>query len=274
MKNLFINKNRLISQLTNCLIIFLLLSFTDNTYTYKTSIKNKFDYFTTDPQGAVYLIKKDVLEKYNSDGKLIKTYSNKNLGNISSVDASNPLRVILFYKDFQQIVFLDNTLSQNGSPLLLQNIGVEQASLACSSNNNGLWIFDSNNFELKRFDGNLQKTASTGNIARMQNISLSVNYIIENNNMIFLNDLETGILTFDIFGTYRNTIPLKGLSSFQVNEDFITYFSDKKLKVYNRKAMEETNYPTPDSTALNTRIEKNLIYIQKENSLNIFTSGK
>jgi hypothetical protein len=58
---------------------------------------------------------------------------NKNLGDISFVDASNMLRILVFYKDFLQVVFLDNTLSANGETVSFDKIGFQQAQLVCSS---------------------------------------------------------------------------------------------------------------------------------------------
>jgi hypothetical protein len=103
------------------------------------------DFFTTDNQSNLYIVKANELTKYDKKGKLLYKYSNKNFGNIDFVDASNMLRLLVFYKNFSQIVFLDNTLSLNGESVSLDKIGFQQTQLVCSSHNNGLWLYDQQN---------------------------------------------------------------------------------------------------------------------------------
>src|ERR1700690_3966530 len=88
-------------------------AFTDGQFILQQTIPAKADQITTDQLGNFYIIKNDVLEKYDLKGALTKTYNNKTFGKIDLVDASNPMKVLLFYKNFSQIVFLDNTLSLN-----------------------------------------------------------------------------------------------------------------------------------------------------------------
>ncbi|MGZ4100177.1 MAG: hypothetical protein ACXVNM_14925, partial [Bacteroidia bacterium] len=94
-------------------------------------IKSKLDYFTTDNIGNVYTVKDDELVKYLPTGKFFLRYSNLKLGNITTVDATNPLKLVLYYRDFQQIVFLDNQLSLNSEPVSLEKLGYEQTDLVC-----------------------------------------------------------------------------------------------------------------------------------------------
>jgi hypothetical protein len=234
------------------------------------SIPSTASFITSDNLGNIYTITNDVLEKYDRKGNLVKTYSNKSLGKISSVDASNPLKLVLFYKDFSQVLFLDNMLSLSGDPVRLADLNLEQAQLVSSSHNNGIWLYNQQNFELLRLDQNLQKVQQTGNITQLISQKINPNFLLENNNMVYLNDPSVGILVFDIYGTYYKTIPLKSLTSIQLNDEEIFYFSDKKLKSFHLKTLEEKNYPLPDSTAIAARIEKEGLFLLKKNSLEIY----
>src|ERR1044072_3137490 len=84
------------------------------------TVQVQADKMTSDNIGNVYLIKGESIAKYDSAGGLQKTFSNKNFGAIPSADATNALRIVLFYKDFNRIVTLDNTLSQNGDAIQLE----------------------------------------------------------------------------------------------------------------------------------------------------------
>ncbi|MBK7816510.1 MAG: hypothetical protein IPJ60_02495 [Sphingobacteriaceae bacterium] len=75
-------------------------------------IKKAHDYFTVDNLGNVFFIKENEMVKHLANGNYFNRYSNLKLGNITSVDATNALRIMLFYKDYQQLVFVDNQLTQ------------------------------------------------------------------------------------------------------------------------------------------------------------------
>src|SRR5688500_1993390 len=77
-------------------------------------IREHHDAFTTDPLGNIYLVKGAEVVKYNASGIRTARYSNLQLGDVATIDAMNPLKILLHYRDFQQLVFLDNQLSPNG----------------------------------------------------------------------------------------------------------------------------------------------------------------
>ena len=227
-------------------------------------------FIATDNLENVYLMNGNVLEKYDGQGTLLKNYSNKAFGNISSVDATNPLRVLLFFKSFQQIAFLDNMLAPAGNMISLDALGHPQTDLACSSHDNGLWIYSLHNSELVRFDQDLQKAQQTGNIAQLTGKKIQPDFLIEQNNRVFLNDSSNGILVFDIYGTYNKTIPIKGINRFQILNDKIIYYTDGKLKSFDLKTMAESETALPAGDIIDARTEKEKLYLLKQKSLDIY----
>ena len=255
---------------------FLIFGFTlqDSKFKPVRSIPTTSSYFTTDDLGNCYLVRNDVLEKYDSEGNLLKNLSNKALGNITSVDAHDPLKILLFYKSFEQIAFIDNMLAGSGNLISLDAVGYPQASLVCASHNNGFWIYNTPGSELIRFDQNLTKTQQTGNIMQLTGVKVNPNMITEQNNLLFLNDTATGILVFDIYGTYSKTIPIKGLSNFQVSNDHIQYLQGGRLRSYDLKTLEEHDISLPATDVLNARTEKEKLYLLKQKSLDIYSTSK
>jgi len=257
------------------LFILLFIStsvFSQGKYTLIKTIETESDYFTTDNQSNVYVVKANELTKYNKDGKLLYKYSNKNLGNITFVDASNMLRVLLFYKEFSQVVFLDNTLSQNGEAISLSLLDIYQPPLACSSYNNGIWVYDQQSFSLLRYDKTLQDIQQTGNLQTLQNDSLQPNIMIEYDNRLYLNNPRSGILIFDIYGTYYKTIPVKNATQFQPITDWVYYQSEKKIKAYNIKTTEEKEFEMPLTDFRNFRLEMSILILQTEKSISLFSA--
>ena len=180
------------------------------------------------------------------------------------------MRIILFYKDFNRIITLDNTLSEVGEATALETIGFPLTALAAASHDNGLWIYDQTNFELVRLNRNLQIENRTGNLSQVLGIALQPNFIIEKDNRLFLNNPSTGILIFDIFGTYSKTIPEKELKNFQVLDENIIYYRKPELSEINITTLEKTVFDGIDPEALVVRIEKKAFFILKENELQIF----
>ena len=159
------------------------LAFTSDKSSY--TIKQIFNYFTSDNLGNTYLINGEEITKYNPAGQLFKKYSNKRFGNITMVDATNALKILLYYKDFQNIVFIDDQLSQNGDLISLENLNYEQTDLVCTSFNNSFWIYNKQNNELVRFNENSQPVAKTGNLKQILKADRKPNFMLEQNSYLY-----------------------------------------------------------------------------------------
>lgn len=234
-------------------------------------IKSKLNYFATDNMGNVYTVKEEELVKYLSNGKLFARYSNLQFGNISAIDATNPLKLILYYRDFQQIVFLDNQLTSKSESISLEALGYEQADLVCASANNGFWLYNKQNNELVRFNENLKQITITGNLKQLLQTNIKPNFMREHNGYLYLNSPENGIFVFDIFGTFNRIISLKNLKQFDVYEDVIYFQKDSSLCSYNFKLFEEACKKLPKYTnAIEAKYYNNKVYVGYKDSLIIY----
>lgn len=252
--------------------LFIIFAFSPATRKPDTVVNVEAEKMTSDNLGNVYLIRDESMFKYDSLGVLQKTFSNKTFGAITSADATNALRIILFYKDFNRVVTLDNTLSQNGEALTLETIGFPMTSLVAASHDNGIWIYDMRNFELMRLNRNLEVEHRSGNLSQILGIDLQPNFIIEKDNRLFLNNPGTGILVFDVFGTYSKTLPILNLKSFQVVDNSVIYYKDGILQADAIVINEHINYTSPvgDSTTKDMRMERNAIFVLGEKQLDIY----
>ncbi len=254
-----------------CLVIgFVIYSFQNSAPIKYKTIPIKAEHITTDYLGNIYISTGDELIKYDSNGEVFKKFSDKTLGNITNVDASNPLKILLFYKDFSRILLLDDMLSPNSNTIFLDKIGLEQSTLACSSHNNGIWVYNQQNFELTRLDQNLVKTIQTGNLSQVLGVEIHPNYLTQYNNWLYLNNPETGILVFDIYGTYYKTVPIKGLNQFEVYNEQFFYFENSKLKSFHQKTLESAEIEVSDTSALGARIEKGKLIVHLPDRVELF----
>src|SRR5271157_882697 len=99
------------------------LAFRTGDFVLLNTIKAQISFMTTDNLGNLYVLVNNELKKFDSQGNLLKTFSDKSHGNINFVDVSDPLKILLHFRDFHQLLFLDNTLSVKSDPILLDGLG-------------------------------------------------------------------------------------------------------------------------------------------------------
>ncbi len=209
------------------------------------SVEGEFDRLELDNLLNVYTIKNAEIKKYRSDGGFSFRFSDNQLGDVGLFDVTYPLRPFVLYPDLNYLILLDNTLSNNRGRINLLDRGIGLGSVGCSSVQNHFWIYDAMNFSLIRMNENFKDVAKTGNLSQILRVELNPVFMVEFNNRVYMNNPATGILVFDIFGTYIKTIPLKGLNNFQVFGDIITYFKDNTIHIYQTKTFQEENLSLP-----------------------------
>src|SRR3569832_62450 len=73
---------------------------------------------TTDNFGNEYVIIENKLLQFDTLGKPKANYSERNAGQLHSIDVSNPLKPLLFFPDFAQLQVLDSKLALQSSVYL------------------------------------------------------------------------------------------------------------------------------------------------------------
>jgi hypothetical protein len=264
--------NKLYKACTCFVMVLLAFSFSaDDDLKNLFTIKSTADFFTTDNLGNTYVVKGEEIKKYSQTGDLLKIFSNNTTGKITSIDATNPLRILIFYKDFATILILDDLLSQNGDPMNLLDYGLEQSDVICTSFNNGIWFFNRQNMELIRLDETFKPVVNTGNLNRLLGTDLKPNFMIEHNGYLYLNNPAEGIFIFDIYGTYYKTIPIKGLPRFQVKDNVMFYFTEGTLKYYNIKDLSKKELSFKNAS--DVRIEKDNYFLFYPDSVVVKTNN-
>ncbi|MBW6482232.1 MAG: hypothetical protein K0B10_04140 [Vicingaceae bacterium] len=226
--------------------------------------------FTTDQFGYYYEISDVEIKKYSNKGKLQYTYSNNLLGEITSIDVFNPMKILVYFKEFTKIITLDNTLSPTSSIIDLTTLDIDETSLVCRSYNDGIWYYNPIRFELIRKNNELITTNKSAQLANLLNKNIQPNFLVEYNNQVYLNDPKVGILVFDNFGTYIKTLPIFGLTEFQVKEKYLLFVNEKnEIMTYDFFTLENLTYKKSTVKEIHSvRIEQNHIYIiNKKNEL-------
>lgn len=257
-------------------LLFACMAFTFNkaeqNYTLLSALRLNVKCMHTDNLGNLYIVTKtNQLYKYSRNGKLLSTLNYNYIGNITQLDASNPMEIYLFYKELNKVVFLDNNLAFRGE-INLNKANIIQASSIARSYDNNIWVFDLGDLQLKKVNKTNQVEQESGNIRQYINGSAAVNYMFDNNDRVFLVDSVNGILLFDVFASYIKTIPVKGVNEVKVLEKYLFYYANGKLNRYNWQTPQSQSFSLPDTLALvKLSIEKERLYLQKPDSIYIYS---
>jgi hypothetical protein len=255
------------------LSLFLLASiaFKADEYRLINSIPFQNASFTTDNFGNAYVITENQLFQFDTLGKLKANYSERNAGNLHSIDVSNPLKMLLFYPDFAQLQILDSKLALQ-STINLRDLNIIQPVAACQSLQGGYWIFDLQDYQLMKMDLNLQLKVESGNVTQTLGYSPVPNFVLEHDNNIYLNNPSTGILVFDLYAAYIKTIPIDSLKSFQIIGNELLFVKDNTLMKHNLKTLEQSQVFLPSHDSLiSSRIEQQQLYLLTTSSLNFYS---
>lgn len=223
-------------------------------------------YVVTDKLGQIYIVNlNDELLKYDAQGRQQFLYFDRTLGEISYIDATNPFQVMVFFEDFQTIVWLDRTLNPMSS-INLSDFGFFQVNTIGVASDNRIWLYDNTTFQIKKIDSQGQVITESLELNNLAD-NLNPNFILEKNNRVYLNNPQTGIFVFDNFGQFIETIPITGLTVFQVLENQLWYYKVTEFYSYHFQTLQTQAVDLPFQAAKTDKIFKqknNWYWIKKE----------
>ena len=112
-------------------------------------IPGNYTMMDVDVLNNIYLITAgNQLKKYNANGDSMAVFNDvKKYGNPTLMDVSNPLKVLLYYKNYATVVMLDRLLAQRNSINFRQKNIFSVKAIATSYDNN-IWLFDEQDYKL------------------------------------------------------------------------------------------------------------------------------
>ncbi len=226
---------------------------------------------TTDNLGNLFIISPaNDIEKYDKNGHKMATANFKVLGNITSIDASNPFEIYIFYRDQNRILFLDNMLNLRGEADL-ESIGISQIACIGRSGDNQIWILDMGDLKLKKYSKDLKlilESATLNTLPYME--SINPEKLLDINNAVLL--LNNGsIYEFDIFANYTKLKLTDSISMFQYVNDKIFYNVKNEFKWYNPLTLSGNNFELKFPFLTNAiRIEKERLYVLGNHSVILY----
>lgn len=221
--------------LISCIVLFWMCQSTwaqTSTIVNDTIAVPKGSSITTDNLENLFVITptNDII-KYDKNGSKLATANFKVLGNIASIDVSNPFEIYVFYRDQNKVIFLDNLLNSRGE-CDLETIGASQVACIARSFDNQLWLFDVADQKLKKYSKDLKLLTESAPWNTL-GISGGINPTLIrdiNNSVLILNNQQ--VLEFDIFANYSKIKLSDTLQNFQYLNNSLVFLKNNKVYSY------------------------------------------
>ena len=199
-----------------------------------------------DNLGNLYIVSSaGQIRKFNSAGDSAAVYNQvRNYGKLFTIDVSNPLKILLFYKDFSSVVVLDRFLA-NITTVNLKKYGILQPAAIGLSYDNNIWVFDEYDSKLKKIDeqGNLLMESQDFRTALHE--TPSPQKILNADGLVYLADTASGVFVFDNYGSFKRKIPLLHWQSIAVNRNQVISTNNEIITVYNTNTLLSTIRKNP-----------------------------
>lgn len=234
----------------------------DSLCTVKLKLKTKL--FETDRLGNILAVdENNILFSFDENGRQKFKFADKRYGNIASVDASNPLNILVYFNDYNVVKILDNTLSEIKQINLNDYfIGAEKL---CMTNDNNLWIFDRQSMKFLKINHSGKVLYETNVLNDLGLADFSPLKIKEKDNSLFALSTDK-ILMFDNFGQMTKKIMVNDASDFIPGNNKIIVLTKQGVEMFSLNFPDSYKVSMPKSFNLELakciRLEKNRWYFQ------------
>jgi hypothetical protein len=171
------------------------------------TIKGDFEYFMPDELGNLFALSKSgQLKKYNNNLDSMGVFNEvRRYGKLYSISADNPLRTVLYFKDYRTILVLDR-LMQVVNKIDLRKAGIFQVKAVAQSYDNLFWIFDEQESKLKKIDEEGKQILATADLRLVFTEPIIATSLFDLGGFVYLYDQKNGLFIFDYYGALKNRI--------------------------------------------------------------------
>ncbi|MGB8190452.1 MAG: hypothetical protein WCF67_00975 [Chitinophagaceae bacterium] len=230
--------------------------------------------FTVDNLGNVYLLyNTNQLKKLNAKGDSVGVFNaTRRYGSIYSMDVSNPLKVLLYYKDFGTVVALDRFLAVRNT-LDLRKLNIFQAKAVGLSYDNNIWVFDEQEGKLKKISEEGKIIDQTNDLRQLFDSLPSPHLLIDQERLVYMYDSTKGFYVFDYYGSLKNRVRLLNWRDVSVVNKSVYGHNGRQLLKYDAGSLNLQELPMPAAWKGASRIyvRPGKIYVLNKGVVEIYT---
>ena len=249
-------------------------SSSDSSFKFERSIPGNYIYLNVDILDNIYLITSgNQLKKLDNNGDSIAAFNDvKKFGNPSLLDVNNPLKILLYYKNYATVVVLDRLLTQRNS-INFRKQSIFSVQAIATSYDNNIWVFDEQDYKLKKIDETGKLLSESADMRQLVDSTPSPQLIIDSDNLVYLYDEKKGFYIFDYYGALKNTLPFLNWTDIAISRNKMMGFSNNMLYSYELKSLNLKTYRLPlffkDYDAIKAVNGK--VYLLKKDSVEIYS---
>ncbi len=202
----------------------------------QTKPKIAYETATIDRFGHLYYAKtNNEIIKWDEHGDSMGYYTNNSFGDVSLIDATNPLKVLVYYSDFYTGVVLDRLLNETQVFNLLE-LGFGEVRTIGAAIDGAIWFFNDHEQRLIKATRQGQILTRGEDLRLRFNERILPDKIVQQGEDLIVMVPHRGLLLFDLFGQYKSQILDPQLVDFQVIAGYVLTRSSQNFKVYELKA--------------------------------------
>ena len=183
-------------------------------------IPGNYTALETDRLGNTYVINASgTLIKFNNQGDSLAGYNDiKKYGIPTAIDASNPLRPLLFFSNYATIVALDQLLTKRFT-IDLRKKNIFSAAAVCNAYDNNIWVYDNQNYRIVKIDQSLNIISESADLRQLLDVVPDPVLFKENGNTLQVYDSTNGLFIFDLYCGYKNKVLLDNWKNTSIQDN-------------------------------------------------------
>ena len=231
--------------------------------------------FNVDNLGNYYLLSKENrLKKINNRGDSVGAFNEvRRYGKLYSMDVTNPLKTLLYYRNFSTIVVLDRFMNiVNTIDLRKQNIF--QVKAIAQSYDNNIWLYDEQNNKLKKIAEDGSILMETVDLRTIFDEVPSPETIIDQEGFVYLYDRNKGMYVFDIYGGFKTKLSYFNLTNVTVIGKTMAALDKDQLLFYTFGTLNERKIIPPFAASTDYKkmiIRKGHLYMLNDQEIIHYT---
>ncbi len=229
--------------------------------------------FTVDNLGNCYTVSSTgQLKKLNAAGDSAGVFNDvRRYGKLYSLDVSNPLKVLLYFKNFGTILILDRFLNVR-STIDLRKQNLLQVKTIGQSYDNNIWVFDELESKLKKIADDGRVVDQSADFRMLFDSMPSPTFIVDQDKLVHLYDSTKGVYLFDYYGAFKNRLAFTGWTDFTVINKVMFGRDGDFLFSYEPGTLNLKRYPVPPGlrSAKKLKITPQYLYALQEGRLEFY----
>lgn len=222
----------------------------------------------------IYLItaNNNQLKKIKGNGDSVAVFNDvKKYGNPYIIDVSNPLKTLVYYRNYSTVVILDRFLALRNS-INFREKNIFKVKVLTTSYDNNIRLFDEQDLKLKKIDDDGIVLTESNDFRQIFDTVPSPSVIIEKDNSIYLYDENRGFYIFDYYCSLKNNLPFLHWKHVAVSGNRLMGFISDTLYSYELNSLNLKTYILPsfikdyaDIKAINNRL-----YLLKKEGVEVY----